>query len=409
VIYARWYDSGGSRIERKVGLGWLVAGGEPGGRPNGKTIGTWRERRGRPPEGYLTPDMARERLPSLIDQWRRGGGDRKKSEILFADAATAWMAERSAVAGWKPTTERNYRALLAGPNDPPKRRGRVPRARLMRRFGSTPVSSIDVRDVRAFLRGLDADPNLSARSVNAHRILLSMILGYCVEQGWSEENPVARVAKRREADPAELIVYTSEQVRAIARAAEDSNVAAIIRTAATTGLRMGELLELRWRDVDFARRSIHVQRSFSAGLGVTTPKGRRGRSVPLSDQAGSALATIGQRPRYTRSSDLCFPNALGMHLDPGTIRGRYADARDLVRSQDPDIPALTFHALRHCFGSHCAAAGIDVVTIQRWLGHASIKTTQRYMHHSPAVDDAARLSRAFAGSHAPGSAESVAA
>lgn len=59
------------------------------------------------------------------------------------------------------------------------------------------------------------------------------------------------------------------------------------------------------------------------------------------------------------------------------------------------MPLLTFHGLRHTFGSRCAAAGIDVVTIQRWMGHASIRTTQRYMHHAPSGHDAVRLSRAF--------------
>ena len=266
----------------------------------------------------------------------------------------------------------------------------------MHRFGARPVSQIRDVDVRTFLRELDAEPNLSPRSVNAHRNLLSMIFAYSVERGWCTHDPVSKIPKRREADPAELVVYSPEQIQAIARAVTDKTVSAIIVVAATSGLRMGELLELRWRDIDFARRSIHVQRSYNAGLGVTTPKGRRGRSVPLADQAAEVLAVLGQREWCVRPGDLVFPNAIAEHLDPATVRVRYLAGRDAARADDADIPALTFHALRHCFGSRCAAAGIDVVTIQRWLGHASIRTTERYMHHAPAADDAAKLSRAFA-------------
>ena len=399
VIYARWRNPrDGRQVERRLGRGCLVADGEEGGKQNGRNFRGLRERRGSSLYGFLTLDIARELLPAAIEEWRSSAHNPAASSeaITFAEAAEAWLSERSTVAGWKPTTERNYRALLAGVGDAPKRRGRAPKARLMHRFGARPVSQIRDVDVRTFLRELDAEPNLSPRSVNAHRNLLSMIFAYSVERGWCTHDPVSKIPKRREADPAELVVYSPEQIQAIARAVTDKTVSAIIVVAATSGLRMGELLELRWRDIDFARRSIHVQRSFNAGLGVTRPKGRRGRSVPLADQAAEVLAVLGQREWCNRPGDLIFPNAIAEHLDPATVRVRYLAGRDAARADDADIPALTFHALRHCFGSRCAAAGIDVVTIQRWLGHASIRTTERYMHHAPAADDAAKLSRAFA-------------
>ena len=399
VIYARWRDPrDGRQVERRLGRGWLIADGEPGGKPNGRSFRGWRERRGRPSEGYLTLDMARELLPEAVEDWRSSARKSVASgqAVTCREAAEAWLSARSAVAGWKPTTERNYRAMLAGVGDAPKHRGRAPKARLMARFGGMAVSDIRDVDVRSFLRGLDTDPGLSARSVNAHRNLLSMVLAYAVERGWIAQDPVAKIPKRREADPAELVVYSPEQIQAIARAVPDKTVSAIIAVAATSGLRMGELLELRWRDIDFERRSIHVQRSYNAGLGVTTPKGRRGRSVPLADQAAEVLAVLGQRDWCIRPGDLVFPNALGEHLDPATVRTRYLAGREAVREDDADTAALTFHALRHCFGSRCSSAGINVVTIQRWLGHASIRTTQRYMHHAPAADDAEKLSRAFA-------------
>lgn len=314
IIYARWRDPrDGRQVERRLGRGWLVADGEPGGKPNGRSFRGWRERRGRPSDGYLTLDIARELLPAAIEDWRSSAHNSVASSraVTFAEAAEAWLSERAAVAGWKPTTERNYRAMLAGVGDAPKKRGRAPKARLMNRFGARPVSQIRDVDVRSFLRELDKNPSLSPRSVNAHRNLLSMVFAYSVERGWCTHDPVAKIPKRREADPAELVVYSPEQVQAIARAVTDRTVSALIVVAATSGLRMGELLELRWRDIDFARRSIHVQRSYNAGLGVTSPKDRRGRSVPLADQAAEVLAVLGQRDWCVRPGDLGFPSASG--------------------------------------------------------------------------------------------------
>ncbi|HEV3000471.1 MAG TPA: tyrosine-type recombinase/integrase [Solirubrobacteraceae bacterium] len=121
---------------------------------------------------------------------------------------------------------------------------------------------------------------------------------------------------------------------------------------------------------------------------------------PLPDQVGEVLARLGQRDRFTSRNDLVFVNAIGGYVDPTTVRRRYVAARDRAAERDPDMPLLTFHGLRHTFGSRCAAAGIEVVTIQRWMGHASIRTTQRYMHHAPSGDDAIRISRAFSTSPA---------
>jgi integrase len=73
-----------------------------------------------------------------------------------------------------------------------------------------------------------------------------------------DDNPVEETLKRREADPKELLTYSPGQVQVIARHAADETIAAHIVTAAMTGLRLGELLELRWRDVRFAESVIHT-------------------------------------------------------------------------------------------------------------------------------------------------------
>jgi len=66
-IYARWRVSGG-QVERPIGPRWLVRAGDPGAEPN---VGDWRDRRGRPDDGFLTVDAARERVPAIMSEWAR--------------------------------------------------------------------------------------------------------------------------------------------------------------------------------------------------------------------------------------------------------------------------------------------------------------------------------------------------
>jgi integrase len=415
VFEGKWYD-GASQVKRRLGRAWLVAddGTYSGTRRRTRWEG-WLRRSGRPAEGFMGEEDAWSALrrAQALYATQQARSDERRLTMRFEDAAQAWLAERATIAGWKPTTLRNYATMLGHEDDQPRRRGTMPRARIMRAFGGRRVDEISQRDVRAFLRELDKAKTrakgegkgrlLSARSVNAHRQVLSMVFAYAVEQGWREDNPVAATSKRRERDERELVVFTIEQLQAIARAAvgrkgePDEMMAALILTAGMTGLRLGELLELRWRDVHFAQQTIHVQRSYSAGLGVTTPKGRRGRSVPMADQLVVVLDGLSRREEWTKPGDLVFAGRLGGHLDPTTVRKRYAQARDAAASKDSELPALRFHDLRHSFGSNAARAGMDVVWIKATMGHADLKTTMRYLHHRPAADDAARLTRAFGG------------
>ncbi len=210
------------------------------------------------------------------------------------------------------------------------------------RFGSRTIESIAPAEIRGWLADLDRDPNLGPRSVNKHRQVLHSIMAFAVENYGLTENPVAGIPKRREPDPDELIVYTTDQVMAIAREADSEQDAAMILTAAFTGMRQGEVLELRWRDVNFSSDRLHVQRGRSAGLEISTPKSRKGRSLPLAAQAAEVLAVLSQRPHYTGSDELVFPGSTGKRLDPSTVRRRYAKARDAARLKDSHMPALRF-------------------------------------------------------------------
>jgi integrase len=164
-------------------------------------------------------------------------------------------------------------------------------------------------------------------------------------------------------------------------------------TAAFTGLRMGELLALRWRDVDFAAQTVRVTASYTVGR-LGTPKSGVGRAVPLVEEVAQALACLTRRRRRTGPDDLVFAGKAGEYLDGSALRRRFKRARDAA-----GLRPLRFHDLRHTFGS-VAIRTADPRELQEWMGHSDFSTTQIYMHYRPRADAARRLSAAFVGSGA---------
>lgn len=118
------------------------------------------------------------------------------------------------------------------------------------------------------------------------------------------------------------------------RAREDAQDAEIVRLAAYTGLRRGELVALRWRDVDFAGRKITVRRALSGETEVRSTKNRRAREVPLPDQAAAALERVRTCGEFTTPDDHVFANR--RQLGAGELRAadrrvfRFACARGRV-------------------------------------------------------------------------------
>src|SRR5262249_9230323 len=115
------------------------------------------------------------------------------------------------------------------------------------------------------------------------------------------------------------------------------------------GLRRGELIALRWRDVDFAGSVLRVRASFAGGE-LTSPKSGKVRSVPLAPAVASALAALGQREDWIGDEDLVFGGEAGSYLDGSALRRRYGAA--LART---GLRPLRFHDLRHTFGTRMIA------------------------------------------------------
>jgi integrase len=219
-------------------------------------------------------------------------------------------------------------------------------------------------------------------------------------------NPVSGTDKRREPPPASLDHYEVHEVEALARvcergehrakapnykgrpvelsdderaarAAEDQQDADLFRVKFYSGMRLGEVVALRWRNVhflpDLSGALVNVERAVSAGI-EKEPKGRRSRQVPLPRPAAEALARLGQRDEFTDSDDYVFCNRLGRRLDTSAIRRRYKRATDTA-----SLRPVKLHGLRHAAGSVLART-LPLVTVRDVLGHAELATTNRYLH-----------------------------
>jgi integrase len=266
------------------------------------------------------------------------------------------------------------------------------------------LEDISTEMVEAWRANLGAgrEKPLTNRTRNKSLTILGAVMDRACRVYGLPSNPVRGVEKLRERyDATRFAFYSPEEVHALVRAAGSEQDGAIFLTAAYTGLRRGELIALRWRDVDFERSAIRVAGSFSDGQ-LTTPKSGRGRVVPMVPEVAQVLARLSQRTEPTGEDDLVFPGEQGLYLDGSALRRRFAAAAERA-----GLRAIRFHDLRHTFGTLAVRGAESIVELQNWLGHAEVRTTMRYTHYREQRDAAERLAKAFAPS-TPAPAETAA-
>jgi len=225
---------------------------------------------------------------------------------------------------------------------------------------------------------------------------LGALLGFAERKGWVAVNVARHVDLPGKPESEEIRFLDPLDVQALACAACPGAFEAIDRglylTAAMTGLRQDELVALRWRDVDWTAGRIRVRQNYVLGE-FGTPKSRRStRSVPMADQVAGELDRLHQVAGDPGEDYLVFadPHAAGP-LDKAAILRRYR--RALRAAQLPE--RHRFHDLRHTFGTRMAAAGVPMRTLQEWMGHRDIETTQRYADYAPSLHEAAFVASAF--------------
>jgi integrase len=224
----------------------------------------------------------------------------------------------------------------------------IVRRHVLPTFGDTAIEDVTVDQVERWRGAMTCSP----RTKNKALTVLHGVLKRAQRVWKVTGNAAAEVEKVRERPKVDIDVFSSEEVWALVRAAASEQDGAIYLTAAFTGLRRGELIALRWRDVDFAGSILRVRASYSFGV-LSSPKSGRARVVPMAPDVAEVLARLGQRGRWTTGDDLVFPGSLGSHLDGTALYRRYIKA--LARA---GLRPLRFHDLRHTFGTRTIAVAV---------------------------------------------------
>ncbi len=226
-------------------------------------------------------------------------------------------------------------------------------------------------------------PGAATTTINKDLNLVSAVFRWAIGMGYVETNPMKRVPRLSEKGRPERVHLTAGEAAALIRVCPPV-LRPFIVAAVHTGARRNELLLLRWRSVDLARRELTIESA--------SEKAGRGRTIPMT----TALQAMLKEMRATRplpaldGSDHVFLHGDGSPLSVATIRdtfGTTVDGCDAIPKEKRD--GLTLHGLRHSAGSIMVAAGIPILDVARILGHSTLSVTMRYARFAPASGRAA--------------------
>jgi integrase len=322
-----------------------------------------------------TKREAAARLTELLSESARGTLVDPSRETLgqFMDRWDSWASTN--LAG--KTLER-YRGLIAHQIKP--------------QLGATPIQKLrPIHLTEAYARllregGVRGGP-LAARSVGHVHRLLHRALGHAVTWGIIAQNPAALVAPPR-VHAEEIEIIREDEAQIVLNALRGRLLHTIATLALATGARRGELLALRYQDVDLDSGKIRVERSLEqtkAGLAFKSPKTKHGRrtiTVPAAVVSMLRAHRLAHQEQWLglglgrlAPTDLLFTSADGAPLKPNAVTNEWLRATVAAGRQ------IGLHALRHTHASSLIHAHVDIVTVSRRLGHASPEITLRVYAH----------------------------
>jgi len=357
TYYGSWY-AGGRRVKRRIGL-----------------------KRARGSHTGLTQSQAEAELRRLISETkvRAPAGER----ITVEDVSRRYVtyAERR---GRKLSTRINIESET--------------RTHLAPFFTGRSLDAItreDVLDLLGVLEGKRLAPKTIHNVIGTLSTLFTF--AQAPQRRWATANPCKGIELPAIPETTEIRFLTLEEVRALVANVPvglyQQTDQVMFLMAAMTGLRKGELVALRWRDVDWTALRVRVRQNYTRGQ-FGTPKSRRStRSVPLADELAGQLDRLYKASRWTGDGDLVFA-----HPITGQVQPKANITRRLRRAlKDAGLDdSHRFHDLRHTFGTRMAAAGVPLRTIQEWMGHRDLTTTQIYADYSPSAREAEMVAAAFA-------------
>jgi len=207
---------------------------------------------------------------------------------------------------------------------------------------------------------------VEASTVNRHITVLKHMFKKAVEWKLTRENPTTTLKRFEENEPPTRYLTEEESEPLLTACKEQEGqpwLYPLVVLAIHTGMRQGELLGLRWENVDLSRRVITLRMG----------KKLRFKTIPIDDTAMQIVEDLNDE----RFGEHVLMYAWGRPLKQSYVGRCFRNA-----CEQAEITGFRFHDLRHTFGSHLTLAGVDLLTVSRLMGHKTTKMTERYTHLS---------------------------
>jgi integrase len=333
-----------------------------------------------------TRTEARQKLKELQQQAEQGV-QLTDSNVTLAQFLKRWL-EDSVRPSVRAKTYEGYESIV--------------RVRIVPRLGRQPLNKVTPAMLQRLYTDL-AEAGLSARSIHHTHRVLHKAFKQAMRWGLIPRNPVEATDPPRP-QQAEMKILTRDEVGTLLRETTDDRLHALYVLAVTSGMRLGELLGLRWTDIEGDAHRLFVRRSLQRtrhGLVFVEPKTAKSRrTVMLTERAVTALRRHRQQQAEERlrlgpvweDQELVFPNHTGGPQDPGAVSNGFKGMLKRL-----GLLAIRFHDLRHTAASLLLSAGTHPKIVSEMLGHSTIVLTlDTYSHvvpvlHSEAADTMERL------------------
>jgi integrase len=302
------------------------------------------------------------RLRSELSADVSRGEYRPDTKVTFATYAETWATSYTGRTsrGLRPETMRDYVRDLG---------------RAVAYLGRRRLAEVGPADVKGYARHL-SESGLSPVTVRRYLAPVKVLFATAVEDGLVRYNPTAGVrlggSLASEPEHARVKALAPDELAALVEESPEGPRRLLVVLLANTGLRVSEVLGLRWASLDVSARRLAVSERIREGK-IGAPKSRNGtREVPLSSALACELAAHRLASSFSTESDFIFPSATGKPQSAANLYGWFKLAAGRA-----GVPWAGFHALRHTAASRWLLGGVTIAQVARLLGHHDASFTLR--------------------------------